>query len=356
MKFLFTALAVVVVISGCGVNNMDDENVPANQADPTSSDVSEITTLPLDEYLNLVTGTNLDSEVQVQRARELHQRTEELTAQCMNAAGFEYIPDNAAEFRFVEGAEWRAMDRDWVQEFGFGAVNIPPDSPTGAVGIEWEPNSNPNWEIQSQLSEAERAAYDVAFSGPPNPYAPPEGISAPSQITPEMLEWASNPENWGCWQTARAQAESESPAGLPFTDEFRPLFDAITEFRSNLAQLPTQANQDWASCMAENGYNEFTYRPDFNSYFFTLNQELTAELISQGVEGQSGHHPFLPEDAPETQALYEREVATALADLDCRIQTGFETRQNADLVKAELQFIEDHQLEFAALRDAVAQQ
>lgn len=127
----------------------------------------------------------------------------------------------------------------------------------------------------------------------------------------------------------------------------------IDQFRSDLELAGTEADVDWAACMAEAGIVEFQRRPDFQELFRAEAWDLTMELQAQGHAIQ--HFPELPANSPEITSLFEREVSTALTDLDCRIATNYDSRQQAAIFDAEAKFVNDHRAAFEALRTAIEQ-
>jgi len=338
-RALTLMLAIGTVTASCNLGNPDT---------PDTASVTQLSS-PIDEYLHLVFGTNLSPEALI-RQRELeNQRQEDLIAECMAAQGFQYTPDpENTMFTWDDAdADWHPNDPDWLHQYGFGGIIFPPGSPTGglhttsgAVG-----RRDPNQEHRMSLTPAEGAAWNIALNGDRSNFA--------YMDEDERNTFLSDLNNFGCFGWAVLEVRNETPAGLPFDAEFAPLFDAIDQFRVSLATTATQADRDWAICMNDAGYGPFNYRPDFLQLFSAEHFDVSNEIRDR-LE-HLGHFPFTPEDAPEVAAIFDREVATALADLECRNEVDFNARRSADVIELEAQFVTDHRVEFDALRSAIEQ-
>ena len=335
--------AFAISATGCAdtarhmVSVFSDSDAEFNVGEQVPDPVS-----PIDEYLNLVWGTNLSPEAQIQRHAVESERIEELVAQCMNDLGFHYIPDPGRRWLdFSSGVEWRTEDPEWIAQFGFGGTVWP--GVRAGTAVSWEGDRpgrpGPNAAFINSLSESEREAFNRALNGT----FPPDGSDY------DFDEWVLDPNNQGC----RGLAWQQTAFVIHQSDEFAPLFEAIDQFRENLTLSATDADIDWAACMAEAGYTGYQARPDFQALFNQKARAITTELQEQGRA--ITRWPELPANQPEIAALFEREIETALADLDCRIATNWDARQQAAVFELEAQFVTDHQAQFNALRAAVEQ-
>ena len=363
-KIALTMLGAAFAIGTTGCTNGANSAITDDGA-TTSSQITAppepVPVSPIDEYLNLVWGTNFSPEAQIQRWENEHNRTEELIAACMADLGFTYYPEVGTMTSVVtSGNDWLINDPEWVGTWGFGVVmwpGVPSGGIDGQIGDLTGPRRNA--EHRDSLSTAERTAHERALWGASNPYHSGMWFGAPpadAVYDPEAAaEFDADPANWGCQRRAVEQMIAESPRGLRESDEFMPLFDAIEQFREQLTLSATEADRDWATCMHDAGFAEFDRRPDFDALFRDEAFRLSQEIVNSGRITQVSRIPLQRWDAPEMETLFQQEIDTALADLDCRTATNWNTRQQAAVFELEAQFVADHQAQFNALRAAVEQ-
>ncbi|RZS57509.1 hypothetical protein EV141_1222 [Microcella putealis] len=278
---------------------------------------------PLNEYLSAAWGGDLSEEDWMAQAEEDQRIREEIVAECMAEQGFEYIPVVDIGWGSSSGDEWNPDDREWVAQWGYGAVRYPgmndvPDPDEQMV--------DPNQEYVESLSESEMTAFYEALYGP--------------QPTEEELnEDGSYDYNWetaGCQGFAENEISGENPID---SDEHKPLMDAINELYMQMETNPAFAEVDaeWVTCMADAGFSGFSTQPDAqNSVYDELNSY---------YEGMT---EFI-EDDPALDEIADREVELALADLDCRESTDYRERRQAVSVELEEQFIADNKAALDAL-------
>jgi len=305
---------------------------PENEIPAASEEVAAQRTIsPLEEYLSLVWGTNVSEEERARQANELSTRQEELVAQCMQEAGFEYHPNPPADIVTTPANIWRPDDREWVAQYGYGLVH----SPTAELGEAqpvYDDDEDPNQEFVASLSDAERDAYFETLYGP--------------AIADEDHVWTW--EDGGCWGFAQHETAAESPSDLLFADEFAPIFEAINQMQTDpwLADQQALVNRDWAACMAEKGYPGLTVRTDAEDQFRAEADEFFAAWWDDGRD---------PAGSPELAEFGQREVDLALADLDCREAVDYQGRMAAAQFELEGQFVNEHRAELESLRSAAEQ-
>ncbi len=312
--------ALALLLSGC--SGSDGEAAGATDAAEETS--------PLTEYLDAVYGGELSPEEQEREFAEQQERTEELVAQCMQEQGFEYRPATAAGTVVSgEDVEWEPDDREWVAQYGYGAVN----SPYSEDPAPEEEFVDPNADYVASLSESEQTAFYEALHGP----VPDEE---------ELAEDGSYEYDWtqaGCYGAAQHEVAGEDPAQ---SEEFKPLFDAINELYSGTASWPGMSELDgeWAACMDAAGHGGHATQADAqNSVYDDLNE--VYEDVGTSEDGTPTGEP----DQAALDALAEREVELALADLDCREEVDYRDRSTQITREVEEQFIEDHRAELDAL-------
>ncbi|KAA9085563.1 hypothetical protein F6B42_12515 [Microbacterium radiodurans] len=308
-------LGLVLIVTGCS----------GGDAAPSEDDIS-----PIGEYFQAFYGGDLSSEEQEARYAAENTEREELVAQCMTDQGFEYIPMPSSTGVFDSGVEWKPEDREFVAQWGYGAVKYP--------GADEQPEpeqmtEDPNADYVASLSESEQTAFYEALYGP-------------TPTEEEMSEDGSYEYNWetaGCNGWASHEVSGDDPTQA---DEFADVMDAINTFYESSASLPAIAELDraWASCMDGAGYPGFASQSDAqNSIYEEIN----------GLWNEN-----TPETGPDPSAMdeiHEREVELALADLDCRDETDYRTAYQKAQFAAEEQFVADHKTELEAMKAAAEQ-
>jgi len=315
--------AGALVLTGC--SGSDDDPATAEQDSPLTG------------YLTAAYGGDLSPEEQERQFAEQQEQQEELVALCMQEQGFEYAPaTQSSSFSSADGTEWEPDDREWVSQYGYGAVRSPfTDEPSTAE----EEYVDPNGDYVASLSESEQTAFYEALYGP-------------QPTEEEMGEDGSYEYDWqtaGCQGAAQHEVAGED---VSQSDEFKPLFDAINEFYEGMPTWPGMAELDgeWAACMdaaGEGGYPTQTEAQ--NSVFEDLNE--VYESVQLTEDGEAGGEP----DQAELDALAEREVELALVDLDCREETDYRDRSTDVTREAEQQFVDDHKSELEAMKAAAEQ-
>ena len=291
---------------------------------------------PLSKYFEAVYGGELSPEEQERQFAEEQEQIEELVAQCMQDEGFEYTPNTSAStFYSGDGTEYEPDEREWVAQYGYGAVN----SPYSEEPMPEEEYVDPNEDYVATLSESEQNAFYEALYG-----AGPE--------EEELAEDGSYEYDWttaGCQGAAQHEVAGED---LTQSEEFQPLFDALDELYMDQASWPGMAELDaeWAACMDAAGHGGFATQTDAqNSIYDALNE--VYESVAVPEDGSEVYEP----DQASLDAVAEREVELALADLECREETDYRDRFAEITREIEEQFIEDHRAELDALLAAAEQ-
>lgn len=314
---LAASTAALLLLAGC-----------TSAAPASSSDGSAPATSPLGTYLDAMYG--LSGSPDEQKATEDAEQAEVQgrIASCMAQQGFTYRPQTRS-YRDLAGgdAEWKPNDRDWVAQWGYGAVDYPGD--TGSAAEKTDPNAA----YLETLSSSERAAWETALYGS----ASGEGSTG----SDERLAEAG-----GCWGQATEEASSDPLS----TDQFAPLLDAMNQFEEQQARWPGQAQLDaeWSACMAEAGRSGIPSPRDAQDRIFTQVSDLAKK--DKGSEKSSS-----TARTPEMDAMKKTEVEMALADLDCRQKTDYDARAEKVRWTAEEQFVADHKAELDAAKAAAEQ-
>jgi hypothetical protein len=299
-----------------------------------SGDAADATS-PLSAYLNVVYGLYLSPEERAARLLAQETRVADLTAQCMKAQGFDYVPYLGSFGGGGDGPDVHLDDRAWVTQHGYGIMDGLYLQPAPAAML-----ADPNMAHRATLSPAEQEAWDTALFDR-------RGYSSRDQSS--LQTGQQEPYEWqraGCMGSAQHQWEVENPTQSSdvMRAEFSPLFDAIDTFYATWDQDashgPLPFDVAWVDCMTATGF------PGYERQLDAFNQFQAQELEHASTNG------FGP---AETQEWKDREVALALADLDCRTSTNYQALRQKAQWAAEAQFVADHQQDLNALRARVEQ-
>jgi len=307
---------------------------------------------PLDDLLGEILGTNLPFEEFKTKYQQEIIRHEELVAQCMTEAGFDYIPA-PSEYEIADASvrnpAYRPDVRDWVAQYGFAQIVYPAEM-MAPCGVIIDPPANPNQDYINSLSPAERDAYWATLIFPQFDSAP-GGVTLADGTFLTDNEFQDYLTNSTCNGRASRIISEESPAGLTESAEFAPLFTAISDLRTRLWEEATEADYDWGACMADKGF------PDYARPIEARNQ--FGQEVNDALDRISKHWDYSRDlntaNSPELAELHNREIDIALADFDCRVSVNHQARKDAHETAAELQFIEDYRPAFNALRAAAEQ-
>ncbi|WP_432547151.1 hypothetical protein [Kineococcus sp. SYSU DK004] len=295
---------------------------------------AEERTSPLGAYFESFYGGELDEAAQQAEYEEQNRRTEELVAACMSEQGFEYQPNTASSsVTYSSDDEWDPESREWVAQYGYGMVTSPSsEQAEEAPPEEW---TDPNGDYVASLSESEQAAYYEALSGP----APSEDDMAAMEDGSYEWDWTKN----GCYGAAQHEVVGDDPLQ---GEEFRGLMDEIGTFYEGMTSWPGMAEVEaaWSDCMSAAGHPGLAAQGDAVN---SVSEELNRLYESPGPEGEV--------DQAALDALGEREVEVALADLDCREETDYRDRVEEVTFEQEQRFVDDHRAELDAARAAAEQ-
>lgn len=304
-----------LAVAGC---TADDEAPPA----PAATAVS-----PLDAVLGV------DDDAAVADARNARNReVEEAVADCMAEQGFEYVPSTEDTSMVIEGEAVDTTTRKWAEDNGYG-ISITPDGQAHVSTF-----TDPNHATVAALTPAAQEAYYAALLGD---LASFDG--ADLAATPPVLD------DMGC--TGRAQQEVYGVAG----DEQAPgsvemdFLEMVAEFKDGLPDdaALAEVSARWAACMDDAGSSGYATPQAARDEF----QQRAGQLEMDPENG-------LPAEGPELEALQEEERATAIADVDCQKETGFEAAFRAMRFEREQEFIDAHGADiqaYLAAREALVQ-
>ena len=302
------ALTAMLALTACGGGDPEPEPEPT----PESS-VGPLESL-LRDYL--AEWSNEDVTRQLTRM-------EEAIAACMAEQGFSYTPVDysTVEVDFMGsdlGVEPGTLE--FAQRYGYGLTT----DPWGADDLEGEVE-DPNAEYVAAMSEAEQQAYFAALYG--EQYADPSMIDgAPDGEAMTDYSW----EDAGCTGLAQEQLLTGNETD---GDEFLGLQQAMAEMMESAVRDPRldRANADWAACMAEAGYPglaavggaEAAIGAEVDAVWAKAAVGTSTQPVPPGLTDPSDAEAAVAV-AEELERITPREIETAVADLTCQSEVGYD--------------------------------
>lgn len=293
-------------------------------SDPTAAtSTADVVTaeLPLQAYLGDLVSLE-ESDVVAQQTA-----VEESVARCMSGEGFEYtVPDVAAMYSdAVHGSDEESDSREWVSTNGYGITERAATAPADGLGPD------ANLAYTETLSDAARAAYSEALHGK---------LAGPSSLTEEELV-SLPPEERGCRGLAEQEVFATDMWDQPEFASLKDAYRSMLETTEGSVEI-AEADAAWAGCMAGTGYPDLSAPADAVASVEAAQEDAWATV---DVSADPAARP-----APDVQAeLNDLEVATALADLTCKEETGYDETVREVRVAAEEQFVIDYTPELDAL-------
>lgn len=254
---------------------------------------------------------------------------EDLIAECMVEAGFEYTPVDYSQVPSgVDDSLPAYGTREFAEQYGYGATTSPwlPGEPE----TDWV---DPNAEYVDSLSAAEQDAYFLALYGDPSYPADPDG------------DWEYDWEQAGCQGAAQHEVFSDPSA---FEDERYLALQADLE-RMWLAISDDARLQDlegrWASCMADAGYPGLMMVTDAPNAIYDEVNAIWAQVWA-GLPAEPTEADFDAAERAAREQLVEvtaREIAMAVTDFDCRARVNYDGVNREVSMDHQRRFYEMHQ-------------
>lgn len=283
---------------------------------------------PLDEFYTSVYGQvqmSESEEAAQQRTRQM--READLTAECMAAQGFtDYIPwFPGMSLSPAVPEDTDSLDpMEQARQWGYGVFTrtdlSSADDPAAYI--------DPNQAVMEQMSEDERAAFLKALvegdgSGPDE--------NGKLDQADGCLNWANEEVNKVDPQWERAAAAFSDPRFAELDRAIQDIPVAIAESTSLAA-----ANQTWSDCMADAGYDHDS--PEWaEAYFSDLGSEIESRV------------------SDEAQNAASEEIATAVADQQCRADSDYDQTVQQITWNIEKQVLDRYADDITALSDNIAQ-
>lgn len=308
-------LAATLILAACSSGDSDDgeaEDPVAQTPSPVASAAAppeQAPLGPLEAYLGYTDEIDTAESI----AARVTWR-ENLTATCMAAQGFEYVPfvPRPDEIEYEEGPIPNTPE--YADDYGYGLWR-----PPASGGFRWERGEDPNDARINALSESGRAAYDDALLG---------------QVISESQD-GSIVRDGGCAGAA------ETPVG----EETAYLVAVRRDAQEFLASLWTdsrfaEVDAAWASCMADAGFADRS--PD-----------AARQRIEQALLDATADLDGLAPEPAVVQEGFDEERRTAMADLACRDETDWTALHRAIEVELQAEYVNAHLADLEALAGAV---
>lgn len=265
--------------------------------------------------------------------------SEQLVAECMADAGFEYTPNVAAAEAVISSQDARSLPRDeFVGEYGYGVATLDRSLP-----------EDPNREYRESLAPEALEAYKQTLLG--------------ALAEANFMEEPPTVDELGCRGEANAEAGRPSVLENNPYQEFGGLLDDVHALSDRIhadARLD-EAAELWLGCMADAGYPDFERVGDAEQWVREQMEELAgwAEVDELRASGEFDAADELTEelvlaepDPDELAELQEDEIELAVADRDCLAEHYDQTFTEVS-VDLQEEFIEQHRDELERFRDWV---
>lgn len=347
VRMTTTGAALLLVLAACGGSDLTEG--PSSSGD-TSTD-EQASTDGAETFADFFGyGDDFDVEAQIEEDRAREMEVQEKTAACMAEQGFEYTPYVPEEmFEYYGGPEEDLTEEERMKKYGYGFFTYMLEETENfeEFGDPYSSENDPNWARMEAMSDSERMAYEKALWGDwENFDFEPEYDEDGNEIyvEPDFTEIG------GCMTLAQEEVwgggrENEEEM-MAISEQLDPLWQ---DFYERIESDPRiiEANQEWASCMAERGYT-FTDQEDIYMYLDEMQQELWSgqeDYFSEGgeVEEDVDFGPFGPGiDEEMIRQLADEELAIAADDWECRGDRSFDELRREISEEYEAQFIAEN--------------
>lgn len=277
---------------------------------------------PLDGYLGRL------QEAASERFDQELIRIEELTAECMLAQGFDYTPVPLSQpvTSPADDIEYAWHSREFAEVYGYGLTTI--DWSGGAPQVE-----DPNDVTVAAMGEAEQQEYFSALYGD-GAWEVADG------------EWLGSA---GC--AGAAQTEVWAPDSG--TRSIEALLEMAEDVMAGVQEEPEviAAVDRWRACMVEAGHPGLTRADSAYQMVADLHLEVAAEVGgSMAWEGDARGAAIDEAVADRLAAeVSPLEIAIAVADWDCKAESGYAQAEYDATMRLQEEFVETHLAELEGM-------
>lgn len=307
------------------------------------------------------------------------QQGQELTAECMIEAGWEYIP---VQYPDVQSSTILS-DEDQVarieqEGLGFAYSVLSAGTDGSSDSDPWKGFVDPNEHYVATLSEDEKAAYDISLWGTAEEQAQSE-VSITKFDPSTGSEWSMTTSEAGCQGQAYAAAFANASAQTSeVADQIRRYWQDL-QTRVKADPRTIKLNERWASCMRDSGYDyaspESFSGAAYAEFSVKVSEVTGAEVFADPTAGWTPeqvddfaathtdeevealfnpHVELTADQRRQLEAILVQEVAVALANHAC---TASLKDDAADIyADVEEQYTLDHADDLSALAASMAEQ
>ena len=346
------ALALAACTGGGGAEVPEDD-ADGGPDEVTRPELAPVATGIIDELWQ----GSVDAAAEEAAAVLLVQHDEKI-AECMAGHGFEYtsvtaadIPRHAADVSFGEPTAGDRATFEFAEVYGYGMTTSPDGDGVARPAAEPGAIEDLNKAYVEAMSDAERTAYMEALGGVTPVFASEE----------EASSWEPTLDQLGCWGWAESQVYGDGGRGgdVPDDGAWAELEAEIVRLEEAIGNDPrvTAAVADWSACMADAGYPGLA---DLEAAQLGILDAATAIWEESGLatlgEDAPAEDRAAAQQAFETQmsALAADEIATAVADLTCRAEVGYQDVFNEVNLAMQQEFYDMHQAELDAYVAAIS--
>ncbi len=334
---VLAATVVAVLCAGCSA----DGGTPDDASRPTESPAGDTARGAVDAFFDEMSALRDMGD-----AIDQHTALQEDVAACMNALGFEYTPivpsDELEEVPTAADLGLERGTREYAEQFGFGITT----DDMGYYAMSAAQLDDPNTLYVESLTPEARTEYDRALWGSPEDV----DASDPQAAAPQ-----------GCFAEAQARAGAVLEASGAFDPQV--FFEEEMAMREAIQSddRVVALHEAWSSCMADAGFPDLL-TPGDNVFtgdaMLAIRDEFDARIIALQGEIAEVTDPSVKLGLAALQAkqeLAEREIAMAVADVDCRTASGYADALLEVEIEHQARFYDDHRAEFDAYAAAIAE-
>ena len=281
----------------------------------------------------------------------VQKQTEELAAQCMIAAGWEYIPvqyPSVAPAGVVSDEDEVARIKREGLGFAYGALYNGADG-TGADD-PWANFVNPNDAYVASLSEDEKAAYEVSLYGTAEEQAQ-TGFTTTTFDPTTGTEWSMTGGQSGCqgeaFTAVFAKTSTQTTEGAEAIKRYWE--DLQTRVKADPRTI--KLGERWASCMSDAGYDY----EDPDGFTSAAYSEFSSKVsaVTGTVTNADPTAGWTPEQLAEYEATHTQEEVDALFSTQTEFTADQRKQLEAILAEEVVVALADHACT-ASLKDESA--
>ena len=307
-----TRAAVAVVAVAASLNALAGCTGGDDDAPDQATEVPDATE-ELDSYLDVIFASEPGAP------NPAAVRYEEVLAECMAEAGFEYVPDRAAGSEGWSVALGMEGPFPEAEDYGYGHSFEGPGGGRPQFWPEvWQSETyQVNEAYRVALSPEAQAAYGLAMDGDFSQYSPYW-----EQFMAGELEY--DPSRAGCSGRASQEVYPDGAAGPAELEEVK---EAVDGMWSRLQEDPRvrETLPAWSACMEDAGYDGMTEIIDAVNRLSALFDDWQ-NTYADATPGHTGVTDLdvVKEHIPDAlRELQDAEIALAVADATCREESGY---------------------------------